>query len=56
MELAGPSKRNIVGMAADFAWVSGLLILGGLAYGLRNWRYIQLCPAIVTSLYVGVVW
>ncbi|XP_041366841.1 organic cation transporter protein-like [Gigantopelta aegis] len=54
MELAGPSKRIIVGMAGYFAWAIGLLILGGLAYVLRNWHYIQLCPAIVNVLYLGM--
>ncbi|XP_041350693.1 organic cation transporter protein-like [Gigantopelta aegis] len=56
MELAGPSKRVVVGMAADFAWIVGLLILGGLAYVLRNWHYIQLCPAAVNFLYLAMWW
>ena len=54
MELVGPSKRVIAGIAIEFFWCIGLYILNLVAFFARDWNILQLiiaCPAPLLILY-----
>ena len=42
METVGPQYRALVGMAIEFGWAFGYIILPGVAYFLRDFRLLQL--------------
>ncbi|GFO13864.1 organic cation transporter protein [Plakobranchus ocellatus] len=46
MELVGPNKRRVAGNTVNLFWSSGLLIEAALAYGLREWKHLQLVICI----------
>ena len=47
--------RTYAGAAAEFFWALGVMGLGGIAYYIQHWRYIQLAlslPSVVTITYI----
>lgn len=52
MELVGPSKRMWAGIVVEYFFAIGLLVLAGVAYGLRDWRYIEMAVAFPNVLYL----
>lgn len=54
MEYCSPTKRTIAGLVFKLMWASGLIILGGMAYAVRDWRNLQYFLAIPTV--VTVIW
>ncbi|KAJ8315874.1 hypothetical protein KUTeg_008024 [Tegillarca granosa] len=60
MELVGPSKRVIAGVVIEFFWAAGLVILSGVGYAFKHWKYIQITlsvPAVllvVSMVYYGL--
>ncbi|KAJ8315873.1 hypothetical protein KUTeg_008023 [Tegillarca granosa] len=46
VELVGPTKRVITGVVIEYFWVTGVVILAGIAYALRDWFYIQLATSL----------
>ncbi|GFO13863.1 solute carrier family 22 member 13 [Plakobranchus ocellatus] len=45
MELVGPSKRRFAGIIIHMFWCVGLFLETGLAYGIREWSYLQMAIA-----------
>jgi len=54
MELVGPSKRMFVGIVVEVFWALGVMILGLVAYFIRDWHYLQMTvsfPILLLSCY-----
>lgn len=51
LELVGPTKRKFVGIATNYFFAIGLLVLAGVGYLLRDWQYILLALSAPTVLF-----
>ncbi|XP_074642119.1 organic cation transporter-like protein [Tubulanus polymorphus] len=56
MELVGPSKRVIAGMVIEYFFALGACILPGIAYLIRNWRYLQTALVLPNILLFSYWW
>ena len=45
-EFTGVKHRHVAGTALWYSWALGLVMLGGLAYGIRDWRYLSAVCAV----------
>ena len=59
MELVGSSKRRYAGVISHFFWCFGIFAETGLAYGIRDWKYLQIAitapMSIILLLYIMYV-
>ncbi|KAH9525167.1 hypothetical protein Btru_000522 [Bulinus truncatus] len=55
IELVGPSKRTYSGIIMEFFWCAGLFILTGIAYGLRDWNYLQIVLSCFNFLLISYI-
>ncbi|XP_028933111.1 solute carrier family 22 member 13-like isoform X2 [Ornithorhynchus anatinus] len=58
MEWVGPSRRPFTVVISHCLFALGQMVLAGLAYGVRNWRLLQLAgssPIVLLFFYVWVV-
>ncbi|CAG2119336.1 unnamed protein product, partial [Medioppia subpectinata] len=46
LETVGPQYRPVVGMAIEFGWALGYIVLPGAAYLIRDFRWIQLAVTL----------
>ncbi|XP_076466443.1 organic cation transporter protein-like [Babylonia areolata] len=54
MELVGPKKRMFVGIVVEMFWSCGVMLLGGVAYVVRDWTQLQMIvsfPVLLLFLY-----
>lgn len=56
MELVGPKKRMLVGMMMQTFWSVGLMILGGIAYVVRDWDKLQMIMSFPILLLLSYWW
>ncbi|KAK6174434.1 hypothetical protein SNE40_017711 [Patella caerulea] len=49
VEIVGPSKRRFTGVLFNLGWCSGIMVVAMLGYCIRNWTYLQLAAAVLTS-------
>ncbi|XP_046345229.1 organic cation transporter protein-like [Haliotis rufescens] len=56
LELVGPSKRTIAGVAIQFFWCFGLFVLALVAYLIRHWKYLQITMSIPSLFFIGYWW
>ncbi|KAK3593126.1 hypothetical protein CHS0354_018254 [Potamilus streckersoni] len=56
MELVGPSKRLWAGFGSMYFFAIGLLVVGGIAYGVRDWKYIELITSCSCAAYLLYWW
>ncbi|XP_066280797.1 organic cation transporter protein-like [Branchiostoma lanceolatum] len=56
MESIGSSKRNVVGMAISLSWAVGSIVLGSLAYFLRDWWSLQLALTVMSAPLLSYWW
>ncbi|KAL3882128.1 hypothetical protein ACJMK2_028499 [Sinanodonta woodiana] len=56
MELVGPSKRMWAGFGNQYFFSIGLLVVGGTAYAVRDWKYIELITGCSCALYLPYWW
>lgn len=56
MELVGPSQRMLGGVASGVFFSVGQIILGVMAYGVRDYRHFQLAISIPAVVFVSYWW
>ncbi|CAG5132593.1 unnamed protein product, partial [Candidula unifasciata] len=56
MELVGPSKRMFVGILVNIFWSLGVMFLGGIAYFIRDWNYLQMALSFPSLLLFTYWW
>ncbi|XP_060081314.1 organic cation transporter protein-like [Ylistrum balloti] len=56
LELVGPSKRTVTGTVTNYFFAVGMVILTGLAYFIRHWKYVEIACAVPTSLFLLYWW
>ncbi|XP_046572491.1 organic cation transporter protein-like [Haliotis rubra] len=54
LELVGPSKRTLAGVINKLFWCSGLFMVGGFAYFIRDWHLLQLSISAPVALLFGL--
>ncbi|XP_060068379.1 organic cation transporter protein-like [Ylistrum balloti] len=56
MELVGPSKRVWAGIVIEYFFALGLVILGGVGYAFKEWKYIEITCAAPGALFLLYWW
>lgn len=54
MELIGPKYRLVAGIVIQYFFAIGYVLLTGIAYGLKDWTYIQFAisaPSFILLIY-----
>ncbi|XP_060756839.1 solute carrier family 22 member 13-like [Neoarius graeffei] len=57
-EWCGPSRRALVTILSHCCYALGIMILSGLAFGIRNWRILQLvmsAPILILGVYFWIL-
>lgn len=54
--MCGPKYRIVGGIVIQYSFAIGYLILGGLAYAIRQWKYIQIAISIPSFIFLIYVW
>ncbi|XP_035683852.1 organic cation transporter protein-like isoform X2 [Branchiostoma floridae] len=55
-EFVGPSERVKVGVLRPEFYAVGGMIMAGIAYGIRDWRLLQLAISLPNLLYIPYYW
>ncbi|XP_066295477.1 organic cation transporter protein-like [Branchiostoma lanceolatum] len=55
-EFVGPSERVKVGVLRPVFYAVGGMIMAGVAYGIRDWRKLQLALSLPNLLYIPYYW
>ena len=56
LEFAGGKYNTIIGIGVEFIWVAGWLLLGALAYSIRDWRHLVLVYSAPSLASVALYW
>ena len=56
MEFVGPSKRVWAGIVIAYFFALGLVVLAGVAYFLRDWKYLEIACAAPNGLFLVYFW
>lgn len=56
MELVPPKKRTFCGFTWEVFWGFGMVLLGIIAYFVRDWRHLQIALAIPTLITLAYTW
>jgi OCT family organic cation transporter-like MFS transporter 4/5 len=56
VELVGPGKRLFAGVVNEIFFAVGLVLLAGVAFGLRDWFWIELALSIPTVVFISFWW
>ncbi|KAM4694690.1 solute carrier family 22 member 2 [Discoglossus pictus] len=55
-EFVGSDNRKVVGIVYQAAFTVGLLILSGAAYGITNWRWLQVAVTLPNFVFLTYYW
>lgn len=55
-ELVGPKYRKWVGLSNNFFYAFGQMILAGIAFGIREWRLIEITISVIPIIYFSYYW
>ncbi|XP_069100955.1 organic cation transporter protein-like isoform X2 [Argopecten irradians] len=58
IELVGPTKRQYAGFLLNFFYSGGSVLLAGIGYGFRHWKYIQIvstAPLLLSLIYWWII-
>ncbi|XP_053565251.1 solute carrier family 22 member 2 [Bombina bombina] len=55
-EFVGSDHRRTVGIVYQVAFTVGLLVLSGVAYGVTNWRWLQLIVTLPNFVFLTYYW
>ncbi|CAL1541892.1 unnamed protein product [Lymnaea stagnalis] len=56
MELVGRKWRAQAGVAIQYFWCAGMFVLVGMAYGIRDWKVLQVVPSCCTVVIFLLWW
>ncbi|XP_037519728.1 organic cation transporter protein [Rhipicephalus sanguineus] len=56
MEVTGPSTRSFFGLAYEFGWATGYLVLALVSYLINDWFYVQLVAMVGALVLVVGYW
>ncbi|XP_033740181.1 organic cation transporter protein-like [Pecten maximus] len=56
MELVGPSKRVWAGIVIEYFFALGLVILGGVGYAFREWKWTEITCSAPAALFLLYWW
>ncbi|KAL8595352.1 hypothetical protein ACOMHN_020105 [Nucella lapillus] len=56
MEMVGPSKRVLVGIAIEVMWCVGMVLLLVMGYFIRNWRYLEIALSVPSIVLLAYWW
>ncbi|CAG5127343.1 unnamed protein product [Candidula unifasciata] len=56
MELVGRQWRTVAGVSINFFWCAGMLLLDLMAYGIRDWKHLQLAASCYAVLFLPLWW
>lgn len=56
MEVCEPRYRSVVGILLALPWALGTIIWGGVAYLIRDWRWLQMAVSLPSFLMLPAIW
>ncbi|XP_033740880.1 organic cation transporter protein-like isoform X3 [Pecten maximus] len=56
LEIVGPSKRRWAGILINYFYTAGLIILAGIGYWIRHWKYIQIACSAPAAIFLVYWW
>ncbi|XP_067674285.1 organic cation transporter protein-like isoform X1 [Haliotis asinina] len=52
VEMVGPSKRALIGISIEYFFALGFVVLAGMAYLIRDWRYLDIAVSAPSALFL----
>lgn len=56
VEITGPEKRTISGNVIELFFTAGMILLGFVAYLVRNWQHLNLIVSLPGFVFMAGYW
>jgi len=56
IELIGPQYRLFAGIVIEYFFALGYVLLTGVAYGYKDWKYMQITISAPSFLFLAYYW